>query len=157
MTELEIFNHLFEISKQSDDKGGVVTSCLVRDGKIIASGISTNNGIHSEYALLQNLKSAGESILENDIVYTTVEPCGKRSPGGQGEKYGDCTTNLIQAGVKKVVYAAADPDASETTRHKFITAGSELTQVHDKQIIKWALEIFNSTVSGHHQALPEQD
>jgi pyrimidine deaminase RibD-like protein len=82
MNEQEIFEYLFKISKNSDDVGGIVTSCLVRDGSIIADGISTARGIHSEYALLLKLHELGIQIKDTDIVYTTVEPCGQRSCPG---------------------------------------------------------------------------
>lgn len=155
MIEQEIFEHLFEIPSQSDDTGGVVTSCLVRDGKIVADGISTDDGIHSEYALLEKLDDIDFNIGPEDIVYTTVEPCGKRN-SEKGKKYGDCTTNLIRAGIRKVVYVAADPDASQSTRYKFQEVGCALVQVQDGPIIKKAVSIFNSTVTGHHKPLPQQ-
>lgn len=152
MTEKEIFEYLFSISCKSNDTKGVVVSGLVRDGKILAEGVSDNSGVHSEYAVLQQLNTIGESVRLEDIFYTTVEPCGKRTPGGRGEKMGDCTTNLIKAGVKKVVYAAADPDASKDSRQKFIDAGVDLRQTLDKEIIQKAVKLFNSTnsdFSGH--------
>jgi pyrimidine deaminase RibD-like protein len=155
MSEQEIFEYLFEISTRSDDVGGVVTSCLVRDSKVLVDGVSSRDGRHSEYVVLQNLKSQGLSVLPEDTLYTTVEPCGRRSIGGPGEKMGDCTTNIINAGVKRVVYAAADPDASEQTRHKFITAKCRLEQVQDKAIVRRAVQLFNSTVTGVHEPLPE--
>lgn len=62
MNEQEIFEHLFSIAIQSDDTGGVVTSCLVRDKEIIADAFSTNDGVHAEYALLQKLKDDKVSI-----------------------------------------------------------------------------------------------
>lgn len=155
MTEQEIFEHLFSIADQSDDTGGVVSSCLVRQGFIVAVGISCNDGKHSEYVLLHQLELSAISVLPDDIVYTTVEPCGKRTPGGQGEYMGDCTTNLIDAGVRYVVYAAPDPDASDQTRYKFEQAGSSLRQVNDPHIIRQAITLFNSTVTSTSDALPQ--
>ena len=156
MTDKQIFEYLFQIAETSNDKGGVVTSCLVRNKNIISSAVSTNDGIHAEYALLQNLREMHEIINSTDIVYTTVEPCGKRTPGKPGEKYGDCTTNLIEAGVKSIVYAAADPDASKKTRYKFQAAGVELIQVKDEEIIKEAVDIFNASAVDSNKHLPSE-
>ncbi|MBD2525613.1 hypothetical protein [Nostoc sp. FACHB-133] len=155
MTEQEIFEHLFTIADQSDDTGGVVSSCLVRQGNIVLEGISCNDGKHAEYVLLRQLELSAISILPDDIIYTTVEPCGKRTPGGQGEYMGDCTTNLIQAGVRHVVYAAPDPDASSQTRYKFEQADCSLRQVNDPHIIHQAITLFNSTVTSTSDVLPQ--
>src|SRR3989344_7232554 len=133
------------ISKQSNDTRGVVTACLVRNGNIVADGYSTDDGIHAEYALLQKLSAQNEKIQPEDIIYTTVEPCGKRTPGGRGEKMGDCTTNLIKAGAKHIIYAAQDPDSSEATRHRFSQVEVTLIQVKNKTIIDKAIRLFNST------------
>lgn len=154
MTEKEIFEKLFSLIPQSDDTNGAVSACLVRDEKIVADGISNNESVHAEYALLKKLEEMGEIVKEDDIVYTTVEPCGRRSPGGRGEKMGDCTTNLIKAGVKKVIYAASDPHASDETRHKFQENNSSLVRVSDKQITSEAIRLFNATCTNPEDWLP---
>ncbi|MEN9649765.1 MAG: hypothetical protein RL094_732 [Candidatus Parcubacteria bacterium] len=151
MTEQEIFTRLFSLIETSDDKNGVVAACLVRDSYILGEAVSTNDSVHAEYALLQKV---GDSIQKDDIVYTTVEPCGSRTPGGKGEKMGDCTTNLILAGVKHVVYAASDPHASQLSRHRFEQAGVTLNQVQDKEIRMQAIESFNATCSRQEDWLP---
>jgi len=156
MSEQEIFQHLFSISSRSDDVRGVVASCFVRDGKILVDAVSNNEGIHSEYALLLEMKKINISVQPGDIVYTTVEPCGKRTPGGIGERYGDCTTNLIESGVKHIVYAAGDPDASNSTRHKFSDAGVILEQIPDKDTVNLAVQLFNSTHLDPGGYLPNQ-
>ena len=149
MTEGQIFEHLFSISDRSDDSNGIVTACLVREGKVISEAVSMDDGVHAEYALLKDASSGGISILAADIVYTTVEPCSRRTPGGRGERMGDCATNLIAAGVKHVVYAAKDPDAGET-EERFRGAGVEMRQATDDQIVARAIKLFNST-SGSRQ------
>ncbi|TSC70426.1 MAG: hypothetical protein CEO12_360 [Parcubacteria group bacterium Gr01-1014_46] len=155
MTEQEIFDELFSIFNTSDDDNGVVGAGLVRNGKILCKTVSMLGGIHAEYSLLKNLEEMGISINADDIIYTTVEPCGKRTPGGRGEKMGDCTTNLINAGVKKVIYGAQDPHASAETRHKFELAGVSLEQVKDLEIVKKSIEAFNSTCKNPEDWLPE--
>lgn len=156
MTEKEIFEHIIALIPSSEDNQGVVGACLVRDGKIIQAGVSMVGGAHAEYCVLEVLKEKGFVIDDHDIFYTTVEPCGKRTPGGRGEKMGDCTTNLINAGVKKVVYAAKDPDASDSTRHKFEMAGVILEQTLDKEVISKSVEAFNATCDDHDHWLPVQ-
>jgi pyrimidine deaminase RibD-like protein len=154
MSEKDIFEKLFSLIPLSNDKNGAVAACLLHEGKIMYESVSDNESVHAEYALLKKMEEAGRRMLPKDIVYTTVEPCGKRTPGGRGEKMGDCTSNLIKAGVKKVVYAAADPHASEETRHKFLTSNSQLLQVEDKEIIRKAVEMFNATCEDPSNWLP---
>lgn len=154
MNEEKIFEHLFMIFELSDDDRGVVASCLVRSGEIVSAAVSMSDGVHAEYALLQKLNNEGITIEQNDLVYTTLEPCGKRTPGGKGEKMGDCTTNLINANVKHVVYAASDPEASAATRHKFADAGVELVQVSNSELVKKAIKYFNVTCNDPNKHLP---
>lgn len=156
MLEKEIFEHLFKLSNLSNDKNGVVCSCLVRNDNIVAEAVSMEGGVHAEYALLKILDSLNLKVQESDYVYTTVEPCGKRTSGGPGEVMGDCTTNLINAGVKHVIYAAQDPDAAVKSRNRFADAQCELKQTKDKDIIIKAIRLFNSTVSDSEDMLSEQ-
>ena len=142
MTEKEIFNHLFEIASQSKDTDGVVTSCLVRDGEIIMDGVSA--GVeHAEFILLQKLTSAGIEIHPTDTLYVTLQPCDRRSRG-PGELLGDCTTNVTNAGIKNVVYAATYPK-SEKSLERFAEAEISVRQCEDIGIVKRAVEFFNST------------
>ena len=156
MTEKEIFEKLFSIFNISNDTNGVVASCLVRDGEILAEAVSNNESVHAEYALLKKLESTGEDIKGTDIVYTTVEPCGRRTPGGRGEKMGDCTSNLIKAGAKHVIYAGEDPHASGETRHKFEEAGIDFRQAGDRETISKAISMFNATCENPENWLPLQ-
>jgi pyrimidine deaminase RibD-like protein len=156
MSEQDIFEHLFSLFDSSDDQDGVVAACLVRDGNILAAAVSTGAGVHAEYALLQNLRDEGISIQETDVVYATIEPCGKRTPGGRGEHMGDCTTNLINAGVKRVVYGASDSDASAQTRHKFAEARVSFQQSTDQAIVQKAVDYFNATCSDPTKRLVQQ-
>ncbi len=145
MTEKEIFEKMFLAIGTSDDDNGVVGACLVRNGEIVKVTCSMSGGIHAEYSLLKSLEEEGFEINSDDIVYTTVEPCGKRTPGGPGEKMGDCTTNLINARVKCVVYGAGDHDASSETRHKFQEAGVSIIQIDDKELVEKCIKMFNDT------------
>ncbi len=142
MTGKEIFEHLFTIAPQSKDTDGVVTSCLVRDGEIIADAVSA--GVeHAEYILLQKLSTEGIEITHTDTIYVTLQPCDRRSPG-PGELLGDCTTNVTNAGIKNVVYAATYPK-SEKSLERFEEAGISVRQCEDADIVRRAVELFNST------------
>ncbi len=142
MNEQSIFNHLFKIAIRSKDTDGVVTSCLVRDGQIIADAVSA--GVeHAEYELIKKLNAEKIEIFPDDILYVTLQPCDQRSTP-EGEALGDCTTNTIQAGIKNVVYAAAYPKSLQSLE-QFSVAGVNIRQVEDTTIIKQAVELFNST------------
>jgi pyrimidine deaminase RibD-like protein len=155
MSEEEIFNRLFFIINLSNNYNGIVGACLVRNGKILSESVSMGDGIHAEYSLLMNLKKMNVLILPTDIIYVTVEPCGKRTPGGRGEKMGDCTSNLISSGIKHVIYGSSDPDASNNTRHKFNLAGILLEQTKDTNIIKKSIDAFNLSCKDPKDWLPQ--
>lgn len=98
MKEEEIFEHLFAIASQSKDTDGVVTSCLIRGGEIIADAVSAGLE-HAEYELIKKLGVEGIAVLPDDILYVTLQPCDRRSTP-EGEALGTCTTNVIKAGIK---------------------------------------------------------
>jgi pyrimidine deaminase RibD-like protein len=151
MTEKEIFEHLFEIAPQSEDTDGVVTSCLVRDNEIIADAVSA--GVeHAEYMLLEKLKKEAIEILPTDTIYVTLQPCDRRSPG-PGELLGDCTTNVTKAGIKNVVYAATYPK-SEKSLERFAEAGISVRQCDDIEIVRHAVELFNTTNEDESKHIP---
>lgn len=140
--EDKIFKHLFSLEKYSDDQEGVVCACLVDgNGKILASGPSFQDGRHAEYVVLQKIKEIGIQINKNHILYTTLEPCCKRT----NQKYKDCTTEIISSGIKTVVYAALDPEYSQETPHRFREAKIKYLQVKNKEIIEKSTKLFNST------------
>lgn len=139
---LQIFNHLFSLEKYSDDDEGVVCACLVDEkGNILASSPSFKDGRHAEYVVLQEIKQKGIHINKNHILYTTLEPCCKRT----NPKFRDCTTKIINSGIKTVVYAALDPEYSQETPKRFAKEGIKYIQVINKNIIKKATDLFNST------------
>lgn len=141
MNEKEIFNYLFEIAKTSKDKEGVVAACLVQSGKIIIALPSSDDGKwHAEYRVIEKTLSSGIAIKSTDIIYSTVEPCGQRS------KMIDCSSYMIEKGVKNICYAAADPSQHEFSHKKFLKNGINIWQTKHKQIIEKARGIFNSTM-----------
>lgn len=78
----------------------MVGCVLVRDGEVVAEGYHSEfGGPHAEIAALE----AARSRAEGATAYVSLEPCnhhGKTPP---------CSEALIQAGVRRVVYGAADP------------------------------------------------
>lgn len=143
MTDEEIFETLFVIAGESQDKEGIVAAALVRDGNILMALPSSDDGLyHAEYLVLEKANNEGIRILPGDVIYTTVEPCSRRSPG---RPVSDCCKALIDAGVCRIVYAAGDPAQTLETQHKLKTANIKCEQVADQSIIEKAREIFNST------------
>ena len=80
----------------------MVGCVLVRDGKVVGEGFHQRfGGPHAEIVALE--AALGEA--DGSTAYVTLEPCnhhGKTPP---------CSEALIEAGVRRVVFAAADPGA----------------------------------------------
>jgi pyrimidine deaminase RibD-like protein len=154
MTERDIFNHLFAIAPQSKDTDGVVTCCLVRDGVIVLDAVSA--GIeHAEYELFKKAETEKFTILPEDILYVTVQPCDSRTPGSGGEALGDCTTNSIKAGIKNIIYGVSYP-RSRHSLERCAEAGVSIRQVGDINIIKECADLFNSTNEDTTKHIPAQ-
>ncbi len=83
----------------------MVGAIIVSDGTVVGEGYHAEwGGVHAEVAALE---TAGERARGGDL-YVPLEPChhsGKRGP---------CTRAILEAGIKRVVYAVADtnPDAA---------------------------------------------
>ncbi len=80
----------------------MVGCVLVRDDRIVGEGYhAAFGGPHAEIVALEDAKSQAEGAT----AYVSLEPCnhtGKTPP---------CSEALIRAGVRRVVYGAADPGA----------------------------------------------
>ncbi len=79
----------------------MVGAVIVKDGEIIASGY--HRGPFTRHAESAALKQAGAEAREA-VLYVTLEPCnhqGRTPP---------CTETIMQAGIKRVVIAALDPN-----------------------------------------------
>lgn len=78
----------------------LVGCVLVRDGQAVGEGWHGHaGGPHAEIAALE---AAGERA-RGATAYVTLEPCAHEG------RTGPCTVALIEAGVRRVVVAAADP------------------------------------------------
>jgi diaminohydroxyphosphoribosylaminopyrimidine deaminase / 5-amino-6-(5-phosphoribosylamino)uracil reductase len=79
----------------------LVGAVVVRDGEIVGQGAHREyGGAHAE---VEALRSAG-GRAKGGTLYVTLEPCahhGKTPP---------CTDAVLSAGIRRLVYAAADPD-----------------------------------------------
>jgi pyrimidine deaminase RibD-like protein len=144
MTIRQIFQHLFNVAKASKDPEGVVAACLVKKGKILVSSASADDGVrHAEDLIIEKVRKKGIDIDNSCVLYTTLEPCSYRNPVN---KVQDCTTIIINAGIKHVVFATQDPDFSKEAKNRFARAGVTYKQVIDKDIIRKSIELFNSTI-----------
>jgi len=79
----------------------LVGAVSVRDGEVVGEGWHTGYGL--PHAEVEALRAAGESA-RGSTLYVTLEPCshhGKTPP---------CTDAIVAAGVRRVVFAASDPN-----------------------------------------------
>lgn len=145
MSEEEIFAQLFEAAKMSKDPDGVVAAALVRDGRILSAVGSADDGlIHAEQRLIEALNDDGLQPQKTDILYCTLEPCVKRSSKKSHLK--DCCSQIIEAGISRVVYGVSDPNNEDLAKKKLKRAGIQAGQTDDQDISRQCLDIFNSTV-----------
>lgn len=89
-----------------------VGAVIVKRGKIIGEGWHKKaGGDHAEVAAIKNASRRGESAA-GATIYVTLEPCSK--PG----RVGACTDAIVAAGIKRVVYAVADPNPTNRGKAK---------------------------------------
>jgi pyrimidine deaminase RibD-like protein len=144
MNDREIFEKLFEIGKSSKDREGVVVAGLVEDGKIIVASPSADDGIrHAEDLVIEMAKKNNIPIGKSIDLYTTVEPCTFRNPE---KKMIPCATLIVEAGIKKVIFAAHDPKYKHDSEKILQKAGVDIRQIGDKDIIKKSLEVYSKNL-----------
>ncbi len=79
-----------------------VGAVIVRGGSIIGRGRHRRFGdVHAEVDAMRSVKE--KSLLKGATMYVTLEPCDKYA------KQPPCADALIALGVKRIVYACADP------------------------------------------------
>lgn len=79
----------------------LVGAVIVRDGEVVGTGWHKRAG--TPHAEIHALNQAGD-LAKDATIYVTLEPCCHHG------RTGPCTDALINAGVKKVVIAMADPN-----------------------------------------------
>ena len=79
----------------------MVGAVVVKDGRIVGKGYHARAG--TPHAEIHALREAGEDA-SGATLYVTLEPCCHHG------RTGPCTEAVIQAGIKKVVMAMADPN-----------------------------------------------
>jgi diaminohydroxyphosphoribosylaminopyrimidine deaminase/5-amino-6-(5-phosphoribosylamino)uracil reductase len=95
-----------------------VGAVLVINGRIAARGHHRQAGLpHAEIECLRNF---GRYVPNDAVLYVTLEPCsttGRTRP---------CTTQLIDAGVRKIVIGAIDPNPLHAGRGLEILRGARI-------------------------------
>jgi diaminohydroxyphosphoribosylaminopyrimidine deaminase / 5-amino-6-(5-phosphoribosylamino)uracil reductase len=77
-----------------------VGAVLVRDGQVLAEGVTEAEGRHAERVVLD---AAGDAA-RGSTLYVTLEPCAHRGTTPP------CVDAIIAAGVERVVFGARDPN-----------------------------------------------
>jgi diaminohydroxyphosphoribosylaminopyrimidine deaminase/5-amino-6-(5-phosphoribosylamino)uracil reductase len=102
----------------------MVGALVVKDGRLVGEGWHTEYG--HPHAEVEALRAAGEEA-RGATAYVTLEPCthwGKTPP---------CTHALISAGVRRVVFAAYDPNPRAA-------GGEEILREHGIEAVGGVLE-----------------
>ena len=122
-------NHWMQLAIREGERGIGLTSpnppvgaVIIKEGKLIGKGWHTGAGKpHAEREAIADAITQGHS-LENSCIYVTLEPCSShgRTP--------PCTEGILEAGIKRVVYGADDPNPSHQGRaHEILSsAGVEV-------------------------------
>jgi pyrimidine deaminase RibD-like protein len=93
---------------------------------------------------VQQLREHGITADERCVLYTTLAPCSDVSAVNDGH---DCTTSLVEAGVRHVVFAADDPEYGKSAKVRFRAVGGTYRQVDDRELVRRAAQLFNATIS----------
>lgn len=101
-----------------------VGAVIVKDGKILARGWHRRAGEpHAEIEALRALRKP--ELAKGATIYVTLEPCcthGRTPP---------CTEALIQAGLRRVVFGATDPNPAHAGNAIRILEHAKLRVSHD--------------------------
>ncbi|WCR53241.1 MAG: Riboflavin biosynthesis protein RibD [Wolbachia endosymbiont of Ctenocephalides orientis wCori] len=106
--DLTYDNHFMSIALKLAEKNlgkvapnPAVGCIIVKDNMAIGEGYTGIGGRpHAEVVALQNAKNS----ISGATIYVTLEPCCHHGVTGP------CTTEIIKAGIKRVVVATTDPD-----------------------------------------------
>ncbi len=106
--DLQWMRHAVDLGKQSPSEPGKITpkvgAVIVRDGQLLVEAFrgETGKGRHAEYCALEKVP---DMDLRGATVYTTLEPCSRRTPGKT-----PCADHLIKRQVSTVFIGMYDPD-----------------------------------------------
>jgi len=95
---------------------------LVRDGEIVAEGVTEVGGRHAEAVALE---AAGDSA-RGATMYVTLEPCAHHGTTPP------CAEAIVAAGVERVVFAARDPNPEAAGGEERLRAGGV-----DVEFVDW--------------------
>lgn len=79
-----------------------VGAVLVLDGKVVAKGHHTRAG--APHAEIECIRSFKKPVPKSAILYVTLEPCSTTG------RTGACVNAIIEAGVRRLVIGATDPN-----------------------------------------------
>jgi len=99
------------VAEDDGEQHPFVGAVVVKDGNVLATGHrgETGDGRHAEFCALKKINDDVENVdLSGCTVYTTLEPCSKRTSPNKTA----CATRLINAKAARVVYGMADKDES---------------------------------------------
>ena len=107
----------------------MVGALIEEDGQVVAEGFHLQaGGPHAEVVALENL---GRKPKDGAVFYVSLEPCSStgRTP--------PCTSAILDAGIKKVVVCAIDPD----TRHA--GNGLDFLREHGVEVLLAPTEVMD--------------
>ena len=122
--------HAIQLSKQCIPvKNAFSVGAVVFDaaGNLVSTGYSREEGdrSHAEEVALNRAQRKGVHI-EGGIIYSSMEPCGKRSSSDK-----TCTERIIESGIIKVVFALHEPHifVYPVNIDRFSNAGIQLVHI----------------------------
>jgi diaminohydroxyphosphoribosylaminopyrimidine deaminase/5-amino-6-(5-phosphoribosylamino)uracil reductase len=113
----------------------LVGAVVVNNGKVVGEGYHAKAG--ADHAEIVALKQAG-SKARNGTLIVTLEPCcayGRTPP---------CTDQIIQSGIRKVIYGSLDPNPNVNGRGLAILekAGVEVTDAGMREKVEKQNEVY---------------
>ena len=96
-------------------------------GNLAASGFSRETGTRSHAEEVALLRAKKDQInVSGGTLYSSLEPCGERSSSNK-----TCTERIVEAGIKKVVFAMREPVlfVNPAPLERFAKHGIELVQI----------------------------
>jgi diaminohydroxyphosphoribosylaminopyrimidine deaminase/5-amino-6-(5-phosphoribosylamino)uracil reductase len=125
--------------KGQTDPNPLVGSVIVNDNRIV--GVGTHLKAGEPHAEIHALKMAGD-LARGGTLYVTLEPCSHHG------RTGPCAEAIVEAGIKKTVIAALDPNPKVSGRGVKIlqNAGIEVTTGILEKDSRKMNEVFNKYI-----------